>query len=240
MSEIITALIPCDWQGKNVQEVVLAATMEARWKLEYDLHVRGRQQKVVVNSSWKSFHYLLEVGRLLFRSGFALCHPVAHIAFVLQESVAQHLDKKRTVALTTCSQHESLGGCGVCSKLCALHDFSNNCCSCKVVLSLQTISLRADTESDWHCRTEWGWLARLHSVLLIGREYQAYWAATVQTTANTSGPHCLHACSPLALPPVSQSHLVTHSQSRDPLSCHNFSNYVHYSSWTVWRLTLGS
>ena len=47
MSEIITAFIPRDWQGKNVQKVVLAAIMEGRRKLEYDL--RGRQQKVVVN-----------------------------------------------------------------------------------------------------------------------------------------------------------------------------------------------
>ena len=41
------AFIPRDWQGKNVQKVVLAAIMEARWKLEYDL--RGQQQKVVMN-----------------------------------------------------------------------------------------------------------------------------------------------------------------------------------------------
>ena len=47
MSEIITAFITLDWQGKNVQEVVLAAIVEARRKLEYDL--RGRQRKVVVN-----------------------------------------------------------------------------------------------------------------------------------------------------------------------------------------------
>ena len=47
MSEIIIAFITRDWQGKNVQEVVLAAIVEARRKLEYDL--RGRQQKVVVN-----------------------------------------------------------------------------------------------------------------------------------------------------------------------------------------------
>jgi len=47
MSDIITACIPRDWQGKNVQEVVLVAIMEAKQKLEYDL--RGRQQKVVVN-----------------------------------------------------------------------------------------------------------------------------------------------------------------------------------------------
>ena len=30
MSEIIIAFIPCDWRGKNIQEV------EARQKLEYD------------------------------------------------------------------------------------------------------------------------------------------------------------------------------------------------------------
>jgi len=47
MSEIIRGFIPRDWHGKNIQEVVIAAIMEARWKLEYDL--RGRQQKVVVN-----------------------------------------------------------------------------------------------------------------------------------------------------------------------------------------------
>ena len=39
--------IPCDWQGKNVQEVVLATVVEARQKLEYDL--RRQRQKVVVN-----------------------------------------------------------------------------------------------------------------------------------------------------------------------------------------------
>ena len=47
MSDIIIAFIPRDWQGKNVQEVVLAAMVEAKRKLEYDL--RGRQQKVVMN-----------------------------------------------------------------------------------------------------------------------------------------------------------------------------------------------
>ena len=40
MNEIIIAFIPRDWQGKNVQKVVLDAIMEARRKLEYDL--RGR------------------------------------------------------------------------------------------------------------------------------------------------------------------------------------------------------
>ena len=44
MSEIIIAFITRDWQGKNVS---LAAIVEARRKLEYDL--RGRQQKGVVN-----------------------------------------------------------------------------------------------------------------------------------------------------------------------------------------------
>ena len=48
MSEIIIAFIPRDWQGKNIQKVVLAAILEARWKLEYNL--RGQQQKEVVNS----------------------------------------------------------------------------------------------------------------------------------------------------------------------------------------------
>ena len=47
MSKIIIAFIPHDWQGKNVQELVLAAIMEARRMLEYDL--RGWQQTVVVN-----------------------------------------------------------------------------------------------------------------------------------------------------------------------------------------------
>ena len=47
MSKIITAFIPRDWQGKNIQEVVFAAIMEARQKLEYNL--RGQQQNVVVN-----------------------------------------------------------------------------------------------------------------------------------------------------------------------------------------------
>jgi len=50
MSEIIIAFIPCDWQGRNIQEVVLAAIVEARRKLEYDL--RGRQQKLVINYSY--------------------------------------------------------------------------------------------------------------------------------------------------------------------------------------------
>jgi len=36
MSEIIIAFIHCDWRGKNIQEVVLAAIVEARQKLEYD------------------------------------------------------------------------------------------------------------------------------------------------------------------------------------------------------------
>jgi len=72
--------------------------MEARQKLEYDRRDNN-----------KSFHYLLEAGRLLFRSGFGLCHPSAHIAFVIHESVAQHSDKQHTVALTTCSQH-GIGG----------------------------------------------------------------------------------------------------------------------------------
>ena len=44
---IIIAFITRDWLDKNVQEVVLAAIVEARRKLEYDL--RGWQQKVVVN-----------------------------------------------------------------------------------------------------------------------------------------------------------------------------------------------
>ena len=49
--------------------------------------------------------------------------------------------------------------------LCALqfHWLYSNCHRdpCKVVLSLQTLPPRADTESDQFCRTEWGWLARL-------------------------------------------------------------------------------
>jgi len=47
MSKIIIVFITRDWQGKNVQGVVLAAIVEARRQLEYDL--RGRQQKGVVN-----------------------------------------------------------------------------------------------------------------------------------------------------------------------------------------------
>jgi len=47
MSEIIIAFISCGWQGKNVQEVVLATIVEARRKLKYD--IRGQQQKVVMN-----------------------------------------------------------------------------------------------------------------------------------------------------------------------------------------------
>jgi len=31
-----------------------------------------------------------------------------------------------------------------------------------VVLSLQTLPLRPDTERDWCCRMELGWLARLY------------------------------------------------------------------------------
>jgi len=53
MNEIIIAFITRDWQGKDVQEVVLAAIVEARQKLEYDL--RGWQQKVVVNFVKSSF-----------------------------------------------------------------------------------------------------------------------------------------------------------------------------------------
>jgi len=38
-----------------------------------------------------------------------------------------------------------------------------------VVFSLQTLPLRPDTERDWCCRMEWGWLARLYfTVLLLG------------------------------------------------------------------------
>ena len=37
------------------------------------------------------------------------------------------------------------------------------------VLSLQTLPLCPDTERDWYCRMEWGWLARLYfTVLLLG------------------------------------------------------------------------
>ena len=57
----------------------------------------------------KSFHYLLEAGRLLFGSGFDLCHPSGPHIFFIHESVAQHSDKQRTVALTTCSQHGVIG-----------------------------------------------------------------------------------------------------------------------------------
>ena len=38
-----------------------------------------------------------------------------------------------------------------------------------VVLSLQTLPLHPDTERDWCCRMEWGWLASLYfTVLLLG------------------------------------------------------------------------
>jgi len=37
MSEIITAFIPCDRTSKNVQEVVFATIVDARWELEYNL-----------------------------------------------------------------------------------------------------------------------------------------------------------------------------------------------------------
>ena len=62
---------------------------------------------------------------------------------------------------------ESLGGCGIYSKLCALrmtYPIMCSSCSCKVVLSLQTLPPRADTESNRRCRMEWGWLARLVSI----------------------------------------------------------------------------
>jgi len=36
MCEIIIAFVPCDWRGKNIQGVVLAAIVETRQKLEYD------------------------------------------------------------------------------------------------------------------------------------------------------------------------------------------------------------
>jgi len=43
-----------------------------------------------------------------------------------------------------------------------------------VVLSLQTLPLRPDTERDWYARMEWGWLARLYfTVLLLGNNIRS-------------------------------------------------------------------
>ena len=46
----------------------------------------------------------------------------------------------------------------------------NSCTGSRnVVLSLQTLPPHPDTERDWCCRMEWGWLARLYfTVLLLG------------------------------------------------------------------------
>jgi len=176
--------------------------MEARWKLEYDL--KGRQQKVVVNSSWKSFHYLLEGGG--YYSVRLWSVPSSGPHSFCRPWIRSTADKQRTVALTTCSQHESLGGCGVCSKLCALHDLSNNCVPAVHVkwsqvsrpfLCVPILKAIGTAERNG---------AGLQDYIQC-YSYQAYWAPTVQTTPNTSGPHCSHACSP---PPISQSHLVTH------------------------------
>ena len=66
----------------------------------------------------KSFHYLLEKRGGCYSGQALVCAiTVAHIAFFVHKSVAQHSDKQHTLALTACSQHGVLGGCGVCSKL---------------------------------------------------------------------------------------------------------------------------
>jgi len=45
---------------------------------------------------------------------------------------------------------------------------------CGLKLSLQTLPPRPDTEKDWYCRMEWGWLARLYfTVLLLGNNIRS-------------------------------------------------------------------
>ena len=45
---------------------------------------------------------------------------------------------------------------------------------CGLKLSLQTLPPRPDTEEDWYCRMEWGWLARLYfTVLLLGNNIRS-------------------------------------------------------------------
>ena len=101
----------------------------------------------------KSFHNLLEVGRLLFGSGFDLCHPSG--PRLLSSMNPQHSTQTTAYSSSHCVQStESLGGCGICSKLHALH-------VTYPIIAFQTLPSHADTESDWCCRTEWGWLARL-------------------------------------------------------------------------------
>jgi len=87
MSKINIAFIPCDLQGKNIQKVVLATIVEARWKLEYDL--RGWQWKIVVKSRFTTYWYW---GGCYSGQALICVIPVAHIAFVVRESVAQHSD----------------------------------------------------------------------------------------------------------------------------------------------------
>ena len=81
--------------------------MEARWKLEYDLI--GRQQKVVVNFVKSRFTTYYKQGGCYLGQALVCAIPVAHIASVVHETVAQHSDKQRTVALTVCSQHGVVG-----------------------------------------------------------------------------------------------------------------------------------
>jgi len=99
------AFIPRDRQGKNVQEVVLATMVEAgvRPKRTTTKGTCSRELRV------KSFHCLLEVGGCYSGQALACAIPVAHIAFVIHECVAQRSDKQHTLALTTCSQHGVVG-----------------------------------------------------------------------------------------------------------------------------------
>ena len=83
--------------------MVIAAIVEARRKLKYDL--RGRQQKVVVNFMKSRFTAYKKRGGCYSGQALVCAIPVAHIAFVVHEFVAQHSDKQRTIALTACSQH---------------------------------------------------------------------------------------------------------------------------------------
>jgi len=94
----------------------LTAIVEARRKLEYDL--RRWQRKVAVN--FVKSHSTDYQNREAASQALVCAIPVTYIAFVVHESIAQLSDKQRTLALTMCRQHDSLGGCGVCSKLHAL------------------------------------------------------------------------------------------------------------------------
>jgi len=62
------------------------------------------------------------------------------------------------------------GACVPVVQVKVLDRYGHNVMQCsKVVLSLQTLPPRADTESDWCCWTEWGWLARLLPSSLVPR-----------------------------------------------------------------------